>query len=65
MDRGAWQVMVHGVAKSQTQYTTKRLSVHTKSDWAVGSEFDEQREKVPALALCLCKVILEEASPRI
>ena len=29
MDRGAWQVMVHGVAKSQTRDTTKRLSVHT------------------------------------
>ena len=26
MDRGAWQAMVHGVAKSQTQL--KRLSMH-------------------------------------
>ena len=27
MDRGAWQAIVHGVAKSQTQL--KRLSTHT------------------------------------
>ena len=29
MDRGAWQVMVHGVAKSQTRDSTKWINVHT------------------------------------
>ena len=28
MDRGAWQVTVHGVAKSQTQLTLSRTFPH-------------------------------------
>ena len=37
MDRGAWQATVHGVAKSRTQDTTKRLTPSLSSSKHAGS----------------------------
>ena len=30
MDRGAWQAIVHGVAKNHTQRATERMHTHTQ-----------------------------------
>ena len=46
MDRGAWQVMVHGVAKSQTQLSDQHCSEQNRQNPALkGVTFQWRRQK--------------------
>ena len=55
MDRGAWQVTVHGIAKSQTQ--VKRLSTHCITTTTTGNNENSNSWCFRALSEAWCQVL--------